>query len=671
MADVLAVVSKAIFEKAARGLAPGSVWSTARYVSQNKGLAPLGDGGRLFLVTVRPPDEALWLVALLDQPRFDGTQWAAAPNELPIRDVSGLRSSIKFANGTGLPAKAGVLGMSLQTPRVLADGDVELLLGGSVATSALAPAPPKKKAARSLAALAAAAEQGDWKAALAGLLAIWRAAPNVALADEIVRIGARVAPDAEGVAKAWDKLAADPDPATIDALLATVRDKGSVKARPRLETMADWPADPRVDRWVAQQYAEPPLTSTGARPYWTRLQPLLAEISDATAIATIAKARKGYREIDAHQVFMKAHVDRAIDKLPVVAEVPVSAEDRALLARIAKAGEARPRASAKRADELLADVLANPADDGLRAVLADALQEAGDPRGELIALQLDPAESRDKTKRIAQIIKASRKQLLGPLDAALGADVGFTKGFLSHAPLKKQTSNAVENAIKRSVGHPLWATVEHLEGPGDWDVAVHPVMRSLRSIAASDHGVKELATWPTLEAVRDTLIDADDVAAVIAPGAFVALRRLDVTGYANMGHQIIASPLAARLDELTLRTRFNQSADESVALFARIPPRLRRFTLRIIRHDSEDWASVFELERGGDGRFAARVGITRMTKWGERLQAEIVRDDVIAGVRAIAALRPARLVLAPGFTVAAAKAAVEAVVREIGGEVEA
>ena len=43
-----------------------------RYVSANKGLEPLADGGRLYLVTVRPPNEALWLVAVLEQPKFDG-----------------------------------------------------------------------------------------------------------------------------------------------------------------------------------------------------------------------------------------------------------------------------------------------------------------------------------------------------------------------------------------------------------------------------------------------------------------------------------------------------------------------------------------------------------------------------------------------------------------------
>jgi hypothetical protein len=57
--DVLAIVSKAIFERDARGLSLGDVWPVDRYTSANKGLQTLADGGRIFLVTVRPPDERL------------------------------------------------------------------------------------------------------------------------------------------------------------------------------------------------------------------------------------------------------------------------------------------------------------------------------------------------------------------------------------------------------------------------------------------------------------------------------------------------------------------------------------------------------------------------------------------------------------------------------------
>ena len=139
MADMLAIVSKAVFEKLA-GKSPklGTVLGMAAYVSANKNLEHLAEGGRLFLVTVRPPDEALWLVAVLDHPTFDGAQWLAQPSHLPVTDITALRGKLVFASGKGITAGAGALGMSLQTPRVLADTDVAHLLGTEMPVAPLA-----------------------------------------------------------------------------------------------------------------------------------------------------------------------------------------------------------------------------------------------------------------------------------------------------------------------------------------------------------------------------------------------------------------------------------------------------------------------------------------------------------------------------------------------------
>lgn len=146
----MAIVSKAVFEKDAkiggRIAGAGEVVPLARYLSQNKGLAPLGGGGALFLVTVRPPDEKLWLVAVLESPSFSGSSWDAAVNTTPITDVGGLKERLRFATGSGITAKPGALGMSLQTPRVLTEEDVALLRGaaggggaaGAAATAAVA-----------------------------------------------------------------------------------------------------------------------------------------------------------------------------------------------------------------------------------------------------------------------------------------------------------------------------------------------------------------------------------------------------------------------------------------------------------------------------------------------------------------------------------------------------
>jgi uncharacterized protein (TIGR02996 family) len=143
MPDLMAIVSKAVFEKeAGKNPAVGTRLGMDRYVSTNKALDPLGKGGRLYLVTVRPPNEALWLVAILDKPKHDGEAWIAKKCATPITDISKLRSKIKFESGAGITAKKGALGMSLQTPRALTAADAALLDAAAGVAAGAAPEDP-------------------------------------------------------------------------------------------------------------------------------------------------------------------------------------------------------------------------------------------------------------------------------------------------------------------------------------------------------------------------------------------------------------------------------------------------------------------------------------------------------------------------------------------------
>ncbi len=139
MPDMLAIISKAVFEKEAAGRAPGEVLPLDRYRSASRFLGPLSGGGRLFLVTVRPPDEALWLVAVLEGLHFEEGEWRGQPNRVPLTDITPLLPGIRFESGKGIRAAKGALGMSLQTPRVLAPGDVELLLQAAAGKVAAKP----------------------------------------------------------------------------------------------------------------------------------------------------------------------------------------------------------------------------------------------------------------------------------------------------------------------------------------------------------------------------------------------------------------------------------------------------------------------------------------------------------------------------------------------------
>jgi hypothetical protein len=152
MANILAIVSKSAFEQDS-DLAEGDLYETSEYLSKNKALDAVAEGGSLFLVTARPGDQ-LWLVGILEQPIFVGDRWTASANTVKIVDLTEQMDSFVFENGNGLTFNPGNLGMTLQAPRRLADSDVAMLrkAAGQPAGPVAKPAPkpaaavaPKKR----------------------------------------------------------------------------------------------------------------------------------------------------------------------------------------------------------------------------------------------------------------------------------------------------------------------------------------------------------------------------------------------------------------------------------------------------------------------------------------------------------------------------------------------
>ncbi|MFT3694090.1 MAG: hypothetical protein QM831_13180 [Kofleriaceae bacterium] len=130
MGNIFAVVSKAVFEKSAKGLGVGDVYETDRYDSNPAAFGPaLKGGGTIYMVTARPGDQ-LWLIAKIEAPKLKAGKWVGKANTTPITDLTAVIPKLKFASGNGIHAKPGQLGMSLQTPRELAAEDLALL-GGS------------------------------------------------------------------------------------------------------------------------------------------------------------------------------------------------------------------------------------------------------------------------------------------------------------------------------------------------------------------------------------------------------------------------------------------------------------------------------------------------------------------------------------------------------------
>jgi uncharacterized protein (TIGR02996 family) len=109
-------------------------------------------------------------------------------------------------------------------------------------------------------------------------------------------------------------------------------------------------------------------------------------------------------------------------------------------------------------DELWRQVHATPDDDAIRAVLADALLAVGDPRGELIALQLQPLDPA-RAARIDQLVEIHGVRWLGPL-RELANRAQFTRGCVSRLELYEGLK--ANHALEQQLAEPMLGTVEEL-----------------------------------------------------------------------------------------------------------------------------------------------------------------------------------------------------------------
>jgi len=301
MSSVMVIVSKAVFEK--QGGAVGGVYATDGYASLHKSLDVLADGGSIFLVTVRPPDEALWLVGIVDAPKRGAAGWKGTPNTTPIRDISALRSALVFASGSGITAKPGALGMSLQTPRILTAADEALLRGAKRVT---AKAKPKRATPAAVApsgasagsttpgaagpmAVIAALQAKDSAAALVATLAWWRASRAPEVADLLDAISEKVSGAPEGSQANWAKLARTADPVVLGRLLAGVPELPTSFLPAGAEMLAAFAPDPRISTALARWIFAPPTTSSSTHAFWTKMLDTVAKTGDARPIGAFEK----------------------------------------------------------------------------------------------------------------------------------------------------------------------------------------------------------------------------------------------------------------------------------------------------------------------------------------------------------------------------------------------
>jgi uncharacterized protein (TIGR02996 family) len=167
-------------------------------------------------------------------------------------------------------------------------------------------------------------------------------------------------------------------------------------------------------------------------------------------------------------------------------------------------------APARTAESLLADIHANPDDNAPRLVLADLLLERGDPRGELIAMQLARGE-KPASKRERELLAKHGKEWLGILAPVLGwrrTRTEFRRGFLAVADIIK----SVDRKLMSLYDHPAWATIEELRGSWEGSLLVEAPFPVLRVIDGPLHPklVARIATRAEpLARVREIVVEGE------------------------------------------------------------------------------------------------------------------------------------------------------------------
>lgn len=302
---------------------------------------------------------------------------------------------------------------------------------------------------RALAAISA----GDYASAALALRALWEDTrdPQIArlceAASASVRAEVPALPTRKALASWWEATAQRCDPAFVPALLACAWPDDPKEVKLRASLLAKLPPDPRV----ATAAVEPLLTERYRVPYGNlaeeALMKLLAQHADpryvSEVLASGAELLAVWGESSRTPSRRALLTGQTLQKALASArhEPPPSAEE---LARVRSAVATSP--AARRAS-LLAAVLESPDDLAARSVYADFLSERGDPRGELIQVQLARASDASGASDDRPALRKRETSLLTSYGAEWAAElpcvrrpsVRFARGFVEEADLELPT----------------------------------------------------------------------------------------------------------------------------------------------------------------------------------------------------------------------------------------
>lgn len=266
------------------------------------------------------------------------------------------------------------------------------------------------------------------------LLRVWRRTRCRSVADAIDCLSDQLALESPA-RPASDWLALDASPAALPTLLAAVPPVAHPLLPRCLDAFWRWPVDPRLttalQRLVLQQ-----LPRSNDWMFWNRALALIAWVGDVRAADWLAAA---ILEVDGPALHTRWLVQRANELIVVLGQPARDVERSSVRGRVRPFGPA-------------------PADLQARQVFADELQEQGDLRGELIALQSLEAPRLDQLRRASQLIRDYGRPWLGRLSGALKPQgLRFERGVVVAGKVSGY------RALRTVLGAPEWSTVEELD----------------------------------------------------------------------------------------------------------------------------------------------------------------------------------------------------------------
>ncbi len=417
-------------------------------------------------------------------------------------------------------------------------------------------------------------------AVMAAAIAAWRVLRHPRLAELVDRIEERLLDEAPrpplGASKrhadvaAWREVEAAGDPLDLRRLGEAAGCGAKADVLRQVKALAARP-DPRLARALLGLLERPPYAGAASRPLLGEILEELAATRDRRAAGPAGELADRYLGVASTATgrWMIGELRAVAGRLEAAehAELPeaLAAACAALEARLGIRAEGRAAAAAARRTlgELLAEVYAAPDDDGPRLVYADALLERGDPRGELIALQIARARGAitdEGRAREAELLADDARLAAWAQPVSTAGDVTFERGFPAVISLRRDARPTTDD--------PAWAAitgVREISRVGREAAARICALPSLRSV--------ETLSVPFLEELCRTPrpwtrvgVDGARAPSAAALAALPELRALEL--------RVDEPPPRAHLAHLALRELSLRTGSRCEALD--LPPTLER-----------------------------------------------------------------------------------------------